>query len=82
MLPKELNTITRGNVKSPFAMRNPAKGMTNSDGTGTTILSSIIRKNIPAYPKDDITDNAKVPIAAIISDKMDMTLKRNYAIYQ
>jgi hypothetical protein len=31
-----------------------------------------MRKNIPAYPRRDIVERAKPPIAAKISDRIDM----------
>jgi hydroxymethylpyrimidine/phosphomethylpyrimidine kinase len=76
ILPTELATMTRIKLKLPCATRNPANGITNSEGTGTTMLSSIIRKNIPAYPRRDTVESAKPPIAARISDSIDMSRGR------
>jgi hypothetical protein len=73
MLPRVLATMTRIKLKLPCATRNPANGITSSEGTGTTMLSSIMRKNIPAYPRRDIVESAKPPIAARISDRIDMS---------
>ena len=73
MLPRVLAIIIRIKLKVPCATKNPANGITNSEGTGTTMLSSIMRKNIPAYPRRDIIERAKLPIAARISDRIDMS---------
>jgi hypothetical protein len=32
-----------------------------------------MRKNIPAYPRRDIVESTKLPIAARISDRIDMS---------
>jgi hypothetical protein len=64
--------ITRVILKWPCEARNPANGITNSDGTGNTILSSVMKKNIPKYPRYDIVESMNCPAAARISDNIDI----------
>jgi hypothetical protein len=82
MLPIVLARITSKKLNFPCATRNPANGMTNSEGTGTTILSNIIRIKIPLYPNSCIVERAKLPINAKISVIIDMDfLRKNMKYY-
>lgn len=76
MLPKELQTTINTRLNCPCEARNPAKGMTSSDGTGKTMLSSTIIKKMPTYPSEDIIERIKVPIVTKNSDIIDTTHQR------
>ena len=56
ILPRVLKiTIGKKDI-FPKNQRTPANGMTASDGTGTTMLSATIKKNMPAYPAAEMTE--------------------------
>ena len=76
MLPRELKMMISIRLKSPCEARKPAKGMTSSDGTGTTMLSSTIIKKMPTYPSEDIIERIKFAMTAKNSDIIDTTHQR------
>ena len=70
MLPIVDAIITPVQVNLPSTIRKPANGITASLGTGKTMLSRVIKINIPGYPDAPIIATAVAAIHSVIPIKL------------